>query len=178
MNVCYRNMDALLTRAAGVIEENGETAVPVYGCYPYDVKGKGDFWGYVSLAKMAEAVGMGKLGKNGLLFNSTYGPRLLLGGIVTTAPLQNIAWPEKDESGCPENCFVCQEKCPVAAIDKSGKVDRLACIKYSMKSPIFSHFMRINEIGAEDAPMINHLTTVDDHSMYLCIECVSACPYI
>ena len=71
-NIYYRNIDSVLMRAAGIIEEGGETAVPIYGCFPYDIKGKGDFWGYMSLIRMAEAVGIGKIGKNGLLFNSKY----------------------------------------------------------------------------------------------------------
>jgi epoxyqueuosine reductase QueG len=177
-SIYYRNIDAVLMRAAGIIEEKGEVAVPVYGCFPYDIKGKGDFWGYMSLIRMAETVGIGKIGKNGLLFNSKYGPRLILGGIVTTAKLPSKAWPEKNEKGCPENCFVCQEKCPVKAIDKSGKVDRVACIKHSMRSPLFSNLMKAGNFGSEDVQMINHVTAVDDHSMYQCIQCVSACPYL
>jgi epoxyqueuosine reductase QueG len=177
-NIYYRNIDEVLMRVASIIEEKGEIAVPVFGCFPYDIKGKGDFWGYVCLVKMAEAVGIGRIGKNGLLFNSKYGPRLILGGIVTTAKLPPMAWPEKDEKGCPEGCFVCQEECPVRAIDRTGRVDRIACIKYSMKSPIFSHFMAMSDANPEDAQMINHLTAVDDHSTYRCIQCVSVCPYI
>ena len=130
------------------------------------------------MVKMAEAVGIGKVGKNGLLFHSKYGPRLMLGGIVTTASLPVTAWPEKDEKGCPEDCFVCQEQCPTGAIDRIGKVDRIACMKYSMKSPIFSHFMGGSGVKPEDVQMINHLTAVDDHSMYRCIRCVSVCPYM
>jgi epoxyqueuosine reductase QueG len=176
-SIYYRNIDAVLMRAASIVEEEGEIAVPIYGCFPYDIKGKGDFWGYMCLVKMAEAVGIGRVGKNGLLFNSKYGPRLILGGIVTTAKLPSKAWPEKDERGCPEDCFACQEQCPVKAIDKSGKVDRVACVKYSMKSPIFSYFMAMKDMKTEDVQMINHLTAVDDHSMYRCIKCVSVCPY-
>jgi len=177
-NIYYRQLDAVLMRVASIIEQEGEVAVPVYGCFPYTIKGKGDFWGYMSLIRMAEAAGIGRVGKNGLLFNSKYGPRLLLGGIVTTASLPNIAWPEKDGEGCPKECFACQEQCPVKAIDKSGKVDRVACIKYSMRSPIFSNLMKTGNFGSEDVQMINHLTAVDDHSMYRCIKCVSVCPYI
>jgi epoxyqueuosine reductase len=177
-SVYYRNMDAVLMRAASIIEEKGEVAVPVYGCFPYDIKGKGDFWGYVSLVKMAEAVGIGKVGRNGLLFRSKYGPRLMLGGIVTNASIPAMIWPEKDEKGCPEDCFVCQEQCPVQAIDKRGKVDRVACIKYSMKSPIFSNLMKAGDFDSIDVQMINHVTAVDDHSMYRCIQCVSVCPYM
>jgi len=177
-SIYYRNIDAVLMRACSIIEEKDEVAVPIYACFPYDIKGKGDFWAYMSLVKMAEAVGIGKIGKNGLLLNSKYGPRLLLGGIITTASLPPMTWPEKDERGCPEECFACQEQCPVKAIEKSGKVDRIVCLKYSMKSPIFSSMMRTGEIPPQDVQMINHVTAVDDHSMYQCIQCVSVCPYI
>lgn len=132
----------------------------------------------MNLVRMAAAVGIGKVGKNGLLFNSKYGPRLILGGIVTTAKLPLITWPEWDEKGCPEDCYVCQEECPVRAIDRSGRVDRVACIKYSIKSPIFSHLMKMDHTGHEDVQMMNHLTAVDDHSMYRCVKCVSMCPYM
>jgi epoxyqueuosine reductase QueG len=177
-SIYYRNIDEVLMRVCNLIEEKGKVAVPVYGCFPYDIKGKGDFWGYMGLVKMAEAVGIGKIGKNGLLFNSKYGPRLILGGIITTASLPTMAWPEKDEKGCPEECTACQEQCPIKAIDRSGKVDRVACIKYSMKSPIFSNMMKTNKMTPQDVQMINHLTAVDDHSAYQCIKCVSACPYM
>ena len=177
-SIYYRNIDGVLMRVASILEEKGEIAVPVYTCFPYDIKGKGDFWAYMSLVKMAEAVGIGKVGKNGLLFSSKYGPTLLLGGIVTTASLPAMTWLEKDEKGCPKECFTCQEQCPVKGIDKSGKVDRVACIKYSMRSPIFSNLMKAGNFGSEDVQMINHLTAVDDHSMYRCIQCVSVCPYM
>ncbi len=177
-NIYYRHFDTILMQIARIIEENGETATPVYGCFPYDVKGRGDFWGYLSLVRMAEAVGIGKTGKNGLLFNSHYGPRLILGGLVTTASLPEIAWPDKDNAGCPEDCFVCQEECPVEAIERNGKVDRVACVKHSMKSPIFSYFMNSKKNQVSDAQMINHVTAVDDHSMYTCIKCVSTCPHV
>jgi epoxyqueuosine reductase QueG len=177
-SIYYRKIDGVLMRACSIIEEIGEGAIPIYTCFPYDIKGKGDFWGYVSLVKMAEAVGIGGIGKNGLLFNSKYGPRLLLGGVITTASLPPMTRPEKDEKGCPEECFVCQEQCPVKAIEKSGKVDRVACIKYSMRSPIFSNLMKASNFGSEDVQMINHVTAVDDHSMYKCIKCVSVCPYV
>ena len=177
-SIYYRNIDMVLMRACNIIEEKGEVAVPIYACFPYDIKGKGDFWAYMSLVKMAEAVGIGKVGKNGLLFSSKYGPKLLLGGIVTTASLPAMAWPEKDEIGCPEDCYICQKQCPVKAIDNRGKVDRVACIKYSMRSPIFSNMMKTNKMTPQDVQMINHLTAVDDHSAYRCIKCVSVCPYM
>ena len=178
VNVYYRHMDAALIGAASIIEERDGTAIPVFGCYPFDIKGPGDFWGYLSLVKMAEASGLGKTGKNSLLFNALYGPRLLLGGIITTLPLSPMAWPQRDEKGCPTECTVCQDQCPVGAIDKGGTIDRLACVRHSMKSPVFTRFMKGKKVSDTNVQMINHTTAVDDHSWYRCIRCVSVCPSI
>lgn len=176
-NVTYRTIDAILLQLGRIIEETGEKAVPVYGCFPYEVKGKGDFWGYLSLVKMAECVGIGKTGKNGLLFNSLYGPRLILGGLLTTAALPETTWPDRENTGCPEDCRLCQDNCPVRAIDPNGQVDRLACVKHSQKTPLFSYLMKTKTFGPDEVPMLNLVTGVDDHSMYTCIRCVSTCPY-
>ena len=126
---------------------------------------------------MAQSAGIGKIGQNGLLFHSIYGTRLILGGIITTRKLPTFAWPETKEKGCPENCIICQEECPVNAIDADGSVDKLACVKYSMKSPLFSYFMKQKETNPKEAALLNHVTAVDDHSMYTCIKCVSTCPH-
>ena len=125
---------------------------------------------------MAEAVGLGKRGKNSLIYHSKYGPRLMLGGLLTTAELPDRCWPERDDAGCPEDCSACVEACPVGAIGDNGAVDRLACIRYSMKSPLFSFLMKTKAFDSQDAAMINHVTAVDDHSWYTCIQCVSECP--
>ena len=177
VNIYYRKMDSLLLQAACALEDAGHPALPVFGCFPYEVKGRGDLWGFVSLPAMAEAVGLGKIGRNGLLFNSVYGPRLILGGVVTSATLPAMAWPGKDEKGCPEGCSVCRESCPVKAIDETGRVDRAACVFHSMNSPILNHLVKSKEFGAADMQGIINVAGVDDHSMYNCTLCVSACPY-
>lgn len=173
----YKNIDAISLKVSLLIEEQGDTAVPVFGCFPFEVKGLGDLWGFASLVKMAEIAGLGKTGKNGLLFNSTYGPRLMLGGVVTTAALPAQTWPEKDEAGCPDGCKLCQEKCPSKAIDENGKVDRVACVKHSSKTPILSHLLHDKNYDLDELQMINLTTTADDNNINTCIECVSACPY-
>ena len=176
--VTYRQMDWILLQVARVIEEDGGVAAPVFGCYPYEVRGPGDFWGNVSLPRMGETVGIGKRGRNGLLFHSVYGPRLILGGILTTPELPAFCRPETDDSGCPESCTICKEVCPVGAIDGNGEVDRLACTRRSTKSPLFSFLMKTKAFAPKDAGMLNHVAAVDDHSMYTCIRCVSECPLV
>jgi epoxyqueuosine reductase QueG len=175
-NVIYRYLDAILVRCAAIMEEDGELAVPVFGCFPYEVKGKGDLWGYLNLVKMAEVSGLGKLGRSGMLINSKVGPRLLLGGIVTTAGLPITTSSIGKQTECPEDCFACQDACPVKAIDRNGKVDRLKCIRFSIRSPLFLHLLKSGEVIDAEMEMVNQVSGVDDHSMYNCIACVAACP--
>lgn len=175
-SVIYRHLDAILVRCAAMLEDCGQLAVPVFGCFPYEVRGKGDFWGYLNLVKMAESSGLGRPGKNGILINSKAGPRLILGGIVTTARLPVLNSSESREKGCPDGCFVCRDACPVKAIDHTGKVGRLKCMRHSIRSPLFLHLLKSGEIDEADIEMVNQVCGVDDHSMYTCIACVAACP--
>ncbi len=126
--------------------------------------------------RMADAIGIGKIGKNGLLFHSKYGPRLMLGGLITTASLPWITRPEKDESGCPENCFVCQDVCPVDAIERTGKVKHKECFGYSMSSPLFSGVLTSEKLSHQELTDLIHTAGVDDHAMYKCVKCLSECP--
>lgn len=174
--VVYRHLDAVLARCAALLEEEGELAVPVFGCFPYDVKGKGDLWGYMNLVKMAEVSGLGSHGRNGLLINSKAGARLLLGGLVTTARLPDYSTSEHPQAGCPSDCTICHEACPVNAIEFSGRVDRLKCVRYSMRSPLFVHLLKSGEVSEADMELVNQVTGVDDHSMYTCVACVAVCP--
>jgi epoxyqueuosine reductase QueG len=127
---------------------------------------------------MAEVAGLGAVGKNGLLFHPHYGPRLILGGLITSASLEATDRLPKDRKGCPDNCFICQEQCPVGAIDKRGRVNRVACLTHSMKSPIFSHLMKAGGPETEDVESLNLVSGVDDHSTYECLACVASCPAV
>ncbi len=150
--------------------------MPVFGCFPYEVKGKGDLYGYCNLVRMAELAGMGKRGKNGLLVSARAGSRLLLGGIVTTAILPEVRPHGEEDAGCPADCHACREACPVQAIGPDGRVDRFQCLRRSMRSPLFSYLIRNSEVKDADLELINHVAAVDDHSMYTCVACVAACP--
>jgi epoxyqueuosine reductase len=125
---------------------------------------------------MAEICGLGAIGKNGLIFHSAFGPRLMLGGIVTTALLPESTWPARDHGGCPEDCFVCRDICPAGAIDGTGKVDRPACAKYSMQSPLLSLLLGAAKTGKDDIQSIFNTASVGGNAMYTCTHCVSGCP--
>jgi epoxyqueuosine reductase len=173
----WRATDDLSLQVATAIEQAGFTSCPVFACFPLEREAGGDLWGCASLVRMAEACGIGMIGKNGLLFNSRYGSRLMLGGVVTTATLAPISFPKRDERGCPEGCFVCQERCPVHAIDRSGKVNNAACTRYSTHAPVFTALLQLKEYKPETMQRLLNAAGVDELSMNICTECVSSCPY-
>jgi epoxyqueuosine reductase QueG len=80
------------------------------------VNQRGQVVGYLNQIEMGQVTGIGVRGKNGLLLHSRYGSRLMLGGVVTTADLPRWRTPEIDEPGCPADCRICADVCPVGAI--------------------------------------------------------------
>src|SRR3989304_1779549 len=86
-NLIYRCLDMLSVRIAGLLEESGEKAVPIFGCMPMTLNEKRDVAGYLNQIRMGEVTGIGVIGSNALLLNPRYGARLMLGGVVTTADL-------------------------------------------------------------------------------------------
>lgn len=125
---------------------------------------------------MAQATGIGNIGKNGLIFHSVYGPRLMLGGVLSSASLPSFTWPARDDKKCPEDCFVCQDACPAGAIDKTGKINRPLCAKYSMHSPLLSFMLKSKTLRPEEMPVVMNTANVDGNAMYTCTRCVSDCP--
>ena len=120
-NLNYRRLDTLSVRFSALLEENGESAVPTFGCMPLGMNERGTVVGYLNQIRMAEVTGIGVIGKNGLLINSRFGARLMLGGMLTTANLPAMRYPETNEPGCPPDCQICADVCPVNAIMPNKK---------------------------------------------------------
>ena len=73
--------------------------------------------------KAAWVSGAGILGKNGLIFDRTYGSYVFIGTVLTDLPAQPT--PTTYET-CP-NCGACERACPAKALDK-GRVNTQACL--------------------------------------------------
>ncbi|GIM28460.1 hypothetical protein CPJCM30710_11260 [Clostridium polyendosporum] len=98
------------------IESEGYKAIPIPSDEPYE------YWdsqnrhgrGILSLKHLAQASGIGWIGKNTLLINQRYGNRLYLGAILTNAELT-----EDDlvKNLCPKSRNICLKSCPQSALD-------------------------------------------------------------
>jgi epoxyqueuosine reductase len=179
-NLHYRRLDTLSIRIATFLEESGERAVPTYGCMPLGMNKKGVIVGYLNQIRMGEVTGIGTIGKNGLLLHSQYGARLMLGGILTTAILPEIHYPDTKEPGCPPDCRICAEVCPANAILPDKKqVKIMRCLGYTAQTLSMSRikFLALRAFNPQAAARFMSLTSFDEHTFHVCSQCVALCPY-
>jgi len=179
-NLLYRRLDTLSVRLAALLEEEGNRAVPTCGCLPLGMNEKGVVVGYLNQIRMGEVTGIGAVGRNGLLINSRFGSRLMLGGVLTTAILPGMRYPNTDEPGCPPDCHICAEACPVDAIMPDKKqVKIMHCLSHTARTPAMSRlkFFYLRTINTQRAARYMSLTSFDEHTFHVCSKCVAQCPY-
>lgn len=173
-NMAYRHLDTVSNRLSLMLEEWGQSACPIYGCFPWKTVGR-EFWGLIPLVLWAEQAGIGKVTECGLVASHKYGTRILLGGVITTAMLEPDG--KLTDTLCPVGCSECINACPVHAIGSTGKVDHNLCIRQSGANPLLSHLL--DDSGTRSRfPFETILNTVgvDDHGLYTCSKCVEVCP--
>ena len=179
-NLNYRRLDTLSIRIAALLEENEAHAVPIFGCMPLGMNEKGVIVGYLNQIRMGEITGIGSIGRNGLLLNSRYGSRLMLGGVLTTATLPEMRHPEINEPGCPPDCRVCERACPAGAIMADKKqVKIMRCLSYTARTPEMSRikFLTLRAFSPAKAARYMSITSFDEHTFHICSRCVALCPY-
>lgn len=173
-NMAYRFLDTTSNKLCHFLEEQGHTATPVYGCYPWKVVNR-EFWGLLPLVYWAEQAGLGTLTRSGLLGNPVCGTRMLLGGVITTADLKPAGTTRKEL--CPPDCFECIHVCPAHAIGKAGKLDHNSCIRHAHENPLL-YYLATDEQAKEKFSFETLVNTVgvDDHGTYACNLCMKVCP--
>ena len=117
-------------RLALWIEEQGYDAIPVTSRGPLYMEAlSGRILGDLSHKHSAVLAGLGEIGVNTLLLNPKYGTRLMLGSVVTNAPVK----PDKPFAGMlclGSKCLKCVAACPVNALSPSGVIDKARCAKH------------------------------------------------
>jgi epoxyqueuosine reductase len=108
---CYPVVRQIAEKVAGFIEERGYKAVPGQD---------------VPLKFVADRIGLGAYGKNGLLLTKTYGSYVGFRNVITDMPLA----PDKYEKMTPlcGDCGACLKACPTGALYSPYKVNPRLCI--------------------------------------------------
>lgn len=167
-----RDLDGKALTLSLFLEDRGFQALPVFSCTPMEVPEKLDMRGYVSQIDLAARSGLGWIGRNGLLISPEHGTRVGIGTVLTDAEIEHDV---PLAQGCPEDCVLCVETCPVDALDGSGKVDRPKCTSNQAMAPL-SLIMAKNFPVKENLSMLVNVGSVDEHVWYTCNACVTSCP--
>jgi len=98
---------------------------------------------------LAVLAGMGWMGKNNLVIHPIFGPRIVIGVVLTDAQIERTRRPRL-ENGCGD-CDACLHVCPIGALRPDGSFDRLRCYhrRRILDKPCRFVCMRVCPIGAE-----------------------------
>jgi epoxyqueuosine reductase QueG len=146
----YRQANIFLDRVAFAlvqfIQGLGYNALPIPASQIIDWENQK---GHLSHKRVAQEAGLGWMGRNNLLVNSTYGARIRLVTVLTDLPLEHD---HPIEGGCYE-CKKCLEVCPTGAIkERQEDFEHLRCFEQ------LRLFKKRDNIG-----------------QYICGICVKAC---
>jgi epoxyqueuosine reductase QueG len=173
-------LDSTAIKLAAILEKNQVPSKPVPLYLPVRIT-DGKVQGLVRLKPVAASAGLGSLGKNTVLFNPRFGPRLLLSGVVTsrharkTRKTENIVG--KNEGLACTGCGRCIKVCPEKALGFAD-VDAFRCRTVSAFVPPvlvptvkwMLGRMLVLKCLAPLAPWIARTATIR------CSLCVTECP--
>jgi epoxyqueuosine reductase QueG len=180
----YQELDRITYALGCFLEERGHRSatIPAYSPVEMTSETKG-FVGVVSLRHVAQAAGLGVLGRNNLLLTPHLGPRVRLGGVVTTAPID----PDEpiSEDFC-EQCEACIEACPVDALSEPGKTRTGRCVRQVLPHGLSGLIAYLAESLDKPKEGIGESFKMPDFwqlyqslqlgLQYGCHACINACP--
>jgi epoxyqueuosine reductase QueG len=121
-----QEVEAIIDRVVKDLAGNGVRALGFY-CFPAEFGGQDGSPSAVSLRLLAEAAGLGVIGKNRLVLHPRFGADIYLGAIAIDRTLTAYGQP-LTSSPCL-TCNLCDETCPTGAIGKDGYYDQGSCIQ-------------------------------------------------
>jgi len=181
------NSNQIAYETARFLEGHGFYGLMIPGTLPVDMTGKKGMFGEFSHRHAAMAAGLGEIGINQLLLTKEFGPRVWLGSIITTAPLEPDP-PWEGRLCLKEECLQCVAACPAQALQADGSFNKNRCGKDNAHRLNLSGFLRhlkniLNEADREKRNKI--VFGPDTWELYQslamgmipgCSQCIAACP--
>lgn len=125
-------VDNIALRASNYLEKKFNckcVPMPCDSPYEYWDSDKLEGKGLLSMKHIAVKSGLGSIGKNSLFISKEYGNMVTIGCILTDIIIE----PDKQINNiCYEKCHLCEESCPVNAID-NGQVNQKLCRSHTYR---------------------------------------------
>ncbi len=182
---CYGEIARISHQLARYLEGEGYQAVAVPAFLPLDMADeKLGMVGAIDWKRVAAESGLASRGKSGLAVSPRFGPRMRIGGIITTAELR----PDQKVAFSPcDGCQLCVESCPAGALARDGGVDKKRCgehvFTYGLRA--FTRLLtdlatageesRVREI-VMDRRTREIWQALETGNYYQCWTCQSVCP--
>jgi len=129
-------------------------------------------------------VGLGTLGLSNILITREFGPRIRLGGVLTSAKLQSDE--KMKENLCIPGCRRCIETCPAKALKEGEKTNVHDCgmqvFQFGMRSAVYYIREQLKKPKEEafntfvTPTFMNLWQTLCIGVYYTCFECQRVCP--
>jgi epoxyqueuosine reductase len=180
----YERINHVCMETTRMLASHGARAISVSPYLPIDMwdESKG-MKGEINHKTIAAIAGLGGIGLNRLLITPEFGPFVRLGTIVTDAVLS--ADRPLTENPC-DLCGLCQNACPVNAIQEDGSLDYKACASNVLRNGLPGIITIARKmIGADEKAIKGIIYNPDfweiwqstvSGSFYGCFECIAACP--
>ncbi len=182
---CYNEVARVSHQLVRYLETEGYRAVAIPAFLPLDMgDSRMGMVGAIDWKQAAVESGLVSWGKSGLVMSPSFGPRIRLGGLITTADLKPDA--KLDFSPCG-TCQLCIESCPAGALLGDGQIDKKRCGEY-----IFSYGLRaftrllVDVAKVKDETKAKELVysyrtrelwqALETGNYYYCWACQSSCP--
>lgn len=181
----YQEVARISHLLARYLEEAGYKAVAVPPAIPLDMSDeKMGMTGAINWRAAAVESGLGAWGKSGLVVTRRWGPRVRLGGVLTTAQL---SYDQKGTEDFCGSCELCLVSCPAQALKGKGVVDKARCgdalFTYGLRA--FTRFLRdltsatdeLERKGVIYSRRTRELwQAFHSGNYYYCWECQAVCP--
>ena len=166
------------------LEKEGyrSATIPAYSPVEMTLETKG-FVGVVSLRHVAQAAGLGKIGRSHLLVTPDLGPRIRLGAVVTTANLDPDS--PLDQNSC-EDCRLCVNACPVGSLSQPDRTHTGRCVRQILPYGLSNVIAYLTETLDQPTEKIkasflkpdfwNLYQSLQMGMQYGCHACMNACP--